>query len=413
MTSISSLARTVALHLAAVSILVAASGSADAAERLVWFGTYTRTAAKGSAKSEGIYVARFDDATGSLSPATLAGAASNPSYLAIHPRLPMLYAVAEVADVDGRPGGGVAAFTIDPATGRLTLKGSQLSGGAGPCHLSVDPSGRAVVAANYGGGSTICLGLADDGGLEPVVAAVEGSVDGRPGGFVQHRYERAGEFGLNKGRQEAPHAHSVEITADGRFAVVNDLGLDRVIVYRLDAATATIAPHGYARVKTGAGPRRFAFHPGGRFGYAVNELDFTVTAFEIGPETCELREIQSLATLPADVVDRKGFSCAEIVAHPSGSFLYASNRGHDTIAMYAVDAATGRLAFLGVEPIRGATPRSFAVDPTGRFLLAAGQNSGTVSVFRIDEATGRLAFTGTTIDVPSPVSVVFSCTTAR
>lgn len=409
MTPSSSLVRTVARHLAAVSFLVAASGPAEAAERLVWFGTYT----KGPAKSEGIYVARFDDATGSLSPATLAGAASNPSYLAIHPRLDVLYAVAEVGTVDGRPGGGVAAFSIDPASGRLTLKGTQLSGGAGPCHLSVDPTGRAVIAANYGGGSTICLGLTDDGGLQPVVAAAQGGVDGRAGGFVQHVFERAGEFGLNKGRQEAPHAHSVEISADGRFAVVNDLGLDRIFVYRLDAASATIAPHGYARVRTAAGPRRFAFHPEGRFGYAVNELDFTVTAFAIDPQTCELREIQSLPTLPADVVDRKGFSCAEIVAHPSGKFLYASNRGHDTIAMYAIDAATGRLAFLGVEPIQGAVPRSFAVDPTGTFLLAAGQNSSTVSVFRIDGATGRLAFTGTKIDVPSPVSVVFGRTPGR
>lgn len=375
------------------------AGAAGAAERLVWFGTYTG----GPAKSEGIYVARFDDATGSLSPAKLAGAASNPSYLALHPRLPVLYSVAEVGRVDGKPGGAVAAFAFDAATGMLTAKGTQSSGGGAPCHLTVDPSGKAVLAANYSGGSTICLGLSADGGIEPVVAAG----DGQPGGFVQHVFERAGEFGLNKGRQEAPHAHSVDVTADGRFAIVNDLGLDRVIVFALDADKATIAPHGYARVKTAAGPRHFAFHPTGRYGYAVNELDLTVTGFAFDPQTAELREIQTLSTLPADVTERKGYSCAEIVAHPSGKFLYASNRGHDTIAMYAIDEATGKLTFLGVEPIQGAMPRNFAIDPTGRFLLTGGQNSNTVSVFRIDQATGRLAFTGTKIDVPAPVSIVF------
>jgi 6-phosphogluconolactonase len=352
------------VRVAACATVCVVAGAAGAAERLVWFGTYTG----GPAKSEGIYVSRFDDATGSLSPVKLAGAASNPSYLALHPE-----------------------------------KGWQSSGGSGPCHLSVHPTGRAVLADNYGGGSTICLGLTADGTLEPVVAAT----DGQPGGFVQHAFERAGEFGLNKGRQEAPHAHSVDVTTDGRFAIVNDLGLDRVIVFALDADKATIAPHGYARVKTAAGPRHFALHPTGRYGYAVNELDLTVTGFAFDPQTAELREIQTLSTLPADVTERKGYSCAEIVAHPSGKFLYASNRGHDTIAIYAVDEGSGKLTFLGVEPIQGAMPRNFAVDPSGKFLLTGGQNSNTVSVFTIDQATGRLAFTGTTIDVSAPVSIVF------
>jgi 6-phosphogluconolactonase len=387
------------VRVAACATVCVVAGAAGAAERLVWFGTYTG----GPAKSEGIYVSRFDDATGSLSPVKLAGAAGNPSYLALHPRLPVLYSVAEVGKVDGKPGGAVAAFAFDPATGMLTLKGTQSSGGSGPCHLTVDASGKAVLAANYGGGSTICLGLSADGAIEPVVSAA----NGQSGGFVQHVFERAGEFGLNKGRQEAPHAHSVEVTSDGRFAVVNDLGLDRVIVFALDADKAAIAPHGYARVKTAAGPRRFAFHPTGRYGYAVNELDLTVTGFAFDPQTGELREIQTLSTLPADVTERKGYSGAEIVAHPSGKFLYASNRGHDTIAMYAIDEATGKLTFLGVEPIQGAVPRNFTVDPTGKYLLAAGQNSNTVSVFAIDQNTGRLSFTGTTIDVPSPVSIVF------
>ena len=292
------------------------------------------------------------------------------------------------------------AFAYDPATGMLTERGSQSSGGGAPCHLTTDPAGKVVVAASYSGGTTICLGLRADGSLAPIAS-------GTPGGLVKHDYPRAGEMGLDRGRQEAPHAHSAEISADGRFAVVNDLGLDRVIVYNLDAARATIAPHGFIRTKTASGPRRWAFHPGGRFGYAVNELDLTVTAFSFDAKSGSVSEIQTLSTLPADVTDTKGFSTAEIVAHPSGKFLYASNRGHDSIAMYAVDGATGRLTFLGAEPIRGKTPRNFTIDPAGRFLLAAGQNSHTVTVFAIDAETGRLSFTGQSLEVPSPVCIRF------
>ena len=390
------------LHLKPVWLFIAvvATGSqASAAQRPVWFGTYTGA----PVKSEGIYLATLDDATGTLSPAKLAGTAKNPSFLALHPRLPMLYAVAEVGTVDGKPGGGVAAFAYDPATGMLTPQGSQPSGGSGPCHVAVDPAGTVLLAANYGGGSTICLGLAADGSLEPVVTAPAGE----PAGFFQHGWPRAGEFGLDTGRQEKPHGHSIDVAPDGRFAVACDLGLDQVIVFKLDADKATIQPHGYARLKTAAGPRHFAFHPSGRYGYTVNELDLTVTAFAYDAEAGSLRELQTLSTLPAEVTDRRGFTCAEIAAHPSGRFLYASNRGHDTIAMFAIDEAKGTLTFLGVQPIEGAMPRSFAIDPTGKFLLAGGQKSNTVSVFSIDQATGRLTFTGTKIDCPSPVSIVF------
>jgi 6-phosphogluconolactonase len=372
---------------------------ATGAERLVWFGTYTG----GTGKSEGIYVSRFDDVAGTLTEAKLAGPAQNPTYLALHPKLPMLYAVSEVGRFEGQRTGAVLAFAFDPATGELAAKGAQSSGGAAPCHLTVDPSGKAVLAANYVGGSTICLGLEGDGRLKPVVAA--GPQE--PGGFIQHVFERTGEFGLNAGRQKAPHAHSVETTADGRFAIVCDLGLDRVFSFKLDPDEATLAPNGFVRVKTGAGPRRFSFHPHGRYAYAVNELDLTVTAFECDTQTGSLREIQTLSTLPADVVERQKFSCAEIVTHPSGRFLYASNRTHDSIAMYRIDAASGRLTFLGVQPIEGAMPRNFNIDPGGRFLLVGGQNSNTVAVFAIHQETGALSFTGAKVDVPSPVSIVF------
>jgi len=368
-----------------------AHGAEPTAGQLVWFGTYTG----GPANSEGIYVSRFDATTGKLTAPVLAAAVKNPSFLAVHPTLPVMYAVSEVADADGKPTGAVLALALDDATGTLTAKNHESSGGGGPCHVSIDRTGQVALAANYGGGSVICFGLTADGSLEPVVA-------GSPGGFIQHEGK-----GPNPQRQEKPHGHSIYPTADGRFAVTCDLGADRVFVHALDVEKATLAPHGFGRGTPGAGPRHFAFHPGGRYGYAVNELDLTVTAFAYDPQAGTLTEVQTLSTLPAEVTDTKGFSTAEVVAHPSGRFLYASNRGHDSIAMYTVDEATGRLTFLGAEPIRGKTPRNFVIDPTGKFLLAAGQNSHTVTVFAIDAETGRLSFTGQSLDVPSPVCIRF------
>ena len=227
-------------------------------------------------------------------------------------------------------------------------------------------------------------------------------VPGVPGGFIQHEGKS-----VHPQRQEGPHGHSIYPAADGRFAVSCDLGLDKVFVHSLDVGRAVLAPHRFGGTAPGAGPRHFAFHPDGRHGYSVNELDLTVTGFGFDPHAGTLAPFQAISTLPADVTDRKGFSTAEIVAHPGGQFVYASNRGHNSIAMYAVDAATGRLEFLGVEPIRGQTPRNFVIDPTGRFLLAAGQDSDTVTVFAIDAETGRLSFTGQSLDVPSPVCIRF------
>jgi len=377
----------------AALLLPAAAG---AEEVPVWFGTYTR----GPSGSEGIYVARFDTLRGTFSTPVLAAGAKNPSFLAFHPRLPMLYAVAEVAGAEGKPEGGVAAFAVNEAAGTLTAKGEQSSGGAGPCHVTVDPSGSAVLAANYGGGSLICLGLATDGTLEPVAT-------GTPGGFIQHAYDRAGTPGLNERRQEKPHAHSVDVAPDGRHAFCCDLGLDEVLVYRLDAERASLAAHGKATVAVGAGPRHFALHPSGRFAWCVNELALTVTGFAFDAAAGTLTEIQTLPTIPAEVTDRTGISCAEIAVHPTGKFLYASNRGHDSIAMYSVEEATGRLTFLGVEPTRAKTPRHFAIAPGGRHLLAAGQDSGTVTVFAIDPTTGKLTFTGESVAVPAPVCILF------
>jgi 6-phosphogluconolactonase len=376
---------------AAASVAAAADGT-----HFVWFGTYTG----GNAGSEGIYVARFDAAQGTLSAPILAASATNPSFLALHPTQPVLYAVAESSGGAGESAGAVVAFAIDEATGRLHRLNEQPSGGAGPCHLCIDPAGKVVVATNYGGGSTICLGIGADGRLETVA-------DGTPGGFVQHVFDRSADAGINPQRQEKPHAHGATITPDGRFAFVCDLGLDQVIISAIDADKATLAPHGVARVANGAGPRHIALHPRGRFAYCLNELDRTVTAFAFDPAAGTLAPIQSLSTLPESVADPQGVLCAEIAVHPSGRFVYASNRGHDSIAMFTIDEATGRLTFRGVEPIRGRTPRHFALAPDGRFLLAEGQGSNTVAIFSVDPTTGMLLFLDRSITVPAPVSAVF------
>jgi len=311
----------------------------------------------------------------------------------------VLYAVSELAGADGTPAGGVAAFAIDEATGVLARTGEQPSGGGGPCHVTVDTAGSVVLAANYGGGSAICLGLDAAGGLKPAAT-------GSPGGFVQHAWDRAGTPGIDPRRQEKPHAHSVDVAPDGRFAFVCDLGLDEVLVHTLDRERATLGPHAAARVKAGAGPRHLALHPDGRRAWCVNELDLTVTGFTYDAQAGRLAVGDTASTLPADVTDRTGFSGAEIAVHPTGAFLYASNRGHDSVAMFRIVGDTPGLEFLGVEPARVKTPRHFTIDPTGGFLLTAGQNSDTVAVFRIDRGTGRLEFTGRTIAVPAPVCIV-------
>ena len=384
------------LHRLAVGVFgLLAGGVTLGADHFVWFGCYTGKPPRG----EGIYVSRYSNDSGTLGPAELACTVKNPSFLAIHPRLPVLYAVSEIADHNGKPTGGITSFTIDAATGRLTQQSVQSSGGKGPCHLSVDGTGSVLLAANYGSGSTICLGLAADGSLKPVVP----SKDGQPGGFLQHTGS-----GPNKRRQQGPHGHSIDPTADGRFAVSCDLGADRVFVHRLDTKQATLALHTEAVTRPGGGPRHFAFHPRLPFGYANNELDMTLTAFRVEGEQGRLEHLETLSTLPESVTDRAGFSTAEIAVHPAGRFVFVSNRGHDSLAIFSIDQQTGKLTFQGVEPTRCQTPRHFAIAPGGQRLFAAGQSSGTITGFTLDPQTGNLTFTGASLKVPSPVCILFS-----
>jgi 6-phosphogluconolactonase len=359
--------------------------SARSAQTLVYFGTYT------GEKSKGIYVARLDPASGKLSAPELAAETVSPSFLAIHPNRKFLYAANEVGKFEGKNTGSISAFSIQP-DGKLTLLNQVASAGAAPCHLVVDQTGQAVLVANYVGGNVASFPIHKDGRLGEAAASIkhEGS-------------------SVNPQRQKAPHAHSINLDPGNRFAAAADLGLDKILVYRFDARKATLTPNDppHASVKPGAGPRHFAFHPAGRFAYVINELDCTITAFSFDGNRGELKEIQTVSTLPEGESVQRGYSTAEVQVHPSGKFLYGSNRGHNTIAVFTIDEQSGKLSQIEVRSTEGRTPRNFGIDPAGQFLLAANQQSDNVVVFRIDAASGRLVPTGQTIEVGTPVCVKF------
>lgn len=351
----------------------------------VFVGTYT------NAKSKGIYRAELDLDTGKLTNVQLAAETTSPSFLAIHPSGKFLYAVGETANFRKKNSGAVAAFSLDRKTGDLKLLNQQPSVGSGPCHLVVDKTGKNVLVANYGGGSATVLPIQPDGSL------------GEPSGFVQHKGSS-----LDKSRQEAPHAHSINLDRDNRFAFVADLGLDKVLVYRFDAAKGSITPNDpdAATVAPGAGPRHFAFHPSGKYAYVINEMDLTVTSFDYDSASGVLKNRQTITTLPAGVKNRKGMSTAEVVVHPSGKFLYGSNRGHNTIAIFSI-GASGELKAAGHQGYKIKTPRNFAIEPTGRYLLVGNQDGNSIGVFAINQKTGELTPVGEPVEVPMPVCVRF------
>lgn len=354
-------------------------------ELLLYVGTYT---SKGSV---GIYGYRFDPAAdGALERAGEPAELPNPTFLAVHPREPVLYSVSEVRDEEGRHGGSINAFRLDGRTGRLEFLDRQSSEGAGPCHLCVDRDGRFVLAANYASGSAAILPVEADGRLSPAsdVAQHEGS-------------------SVNPDRQEGPHAHSVTLSPDNRYAFVADLGLDRIMSYRLDAEPGRLAPNDppWAETRRGAGPRHCTFHPNGRFFYAITELGNTVAAFDYDAASGALRATGEYSALPAGF---EGESyCADLHVSRSGRFLYGSNRGHDSIAVFAIDGESGGLTPVGHESTQGKWPRNFAIDPSGEFLLAANQDSDSIVVFRLDHDTGMPMFTGRTATVSMPVCLRF------
>ena len=351
---------------------------------LVYIGTYSET------KSKGIYAYHLDLASGSLTSLGLAGETASPSFLAIHPNRRFLYAANEAGS--GGKSGMVSAFSIDATSGKLSLLNQQPSEGSGPCHLVVDSTGKAVLVANYGSGSIAVLPIKEDGRLGPASAA------------IQHKGSS-----VDAQRQEGPHAHCILTDPANRFALACDLGLDKVLVYRFDAAKGSLVPNdpASASVKPGAGSRHLAFHPNGRFVYVINEIQCTMTAFGYDAGRGELKELQTISTLPAGEELKGSYSTAEVEAHPNGHFLYGSNRGHNTIVVYAIDPKTGQLALVEHQSTRGRIPRNFGIDPTGTWLLAANQDSDTVVVFRIDAKSGRLTPTGNSVQVAAPVCVKF------
>ena len=369
-----------ALLLASTTFPGAQAGEVKNDDKLwVYIGTYTQ------GKSEGIYRFELDLANGKASKAVLAAKTKDPSFLAIHPNRKFLYAVGEFP---GKKDGAVSAFSLDPKTGDLTLLNQQSSKGAAPCYIVLDKAGKHALVANYTGGSACVLPIDDDGKL------------GSFSCFVQHTGSSK-----DKKRQEAPHAHSINLDAANRFAFVADLGLDKVVIYRFDPEKGTLEKNDprFAEVAPTSGPRHFAFHPNGKFAYVINEMKNTVTAFSYNPETGALTTIQTVPTLPKSF---KGQSwTAEVVLHPSGKFLFGSNRGHNSLAIFAVDSETGKLTPRGHQAKNIKTPRNFAIDPTGAYLLSANQDSGNVIIFRINQETGALTPTGTVVEVPFPVCV--------
>lgn len=349
---------------------------------IAYVGTYTQGFAKG------IYSLKYDPTTGSLTPLAVIGSVS-PSFLAVSPNRRVLVAVNESRRYNGiLNSGSVSSFSIDPATGDLAPINVVPSRGADPCHVTFDRTGRWLFVANYSGGSISVFSVAEDGTL------------GEASQIVEHQ----GASNANPVRQDAPHVHSVTISPDNKFLYAADLGKDVIAVYVFDAASGALTPHTVAAVKPGSGPRHIAFSRDRRYLYAVNELSATVTTFWHDPATATLEELQTISTLPLGYRDDK--SAAEIAVDPSGRFLYASNRFHNSIAAFSIDAEQGLLRLVGIVATQGRTPRHFAIDAEGSHLIVANQDTDTLTVFNIDQDTGALTLASEPLGVPRPVCVL-------
>ena len=364
-------------------LLAGLSLPADPGSTKLFVGTYT------SGTSEGIYRCRFDPVSGKLNVESVTKDVMNPSFIALDRNRGRLFCVNETAEFEGKPGGSVSAFAVNPETGDLRHLNSRSTRGAGPCYLTIDSAGRFVLAANYTGGSLAVLPVRSDGSL------------GEATDFVQHSGSSVTP------RQQGPHAHSVLLDSSGRFAYAADLGLDRVMIYRFDDRKGKLLPSNppWAALKPGAGPRHIAFSPDGSEVYVADELDSTVTVFSVDRSTGGLELRQTLSTLPS------GFAAenlpADIHVDRAGKYVYVSNRGHDSIAVFTFDSTKGVLSPVQHEPTGGKWPRNFTIDPTGKYLLVANQKSDTINVFAIQAESGTLSPTGQATEVPSPVCLKF------
>lgn len=376
--------------IAVLLLLVAAPYAVPAQNQgkyLFFVGTYTQD----GSTSKGIYSYRYDAATGEITSLGLAAETTNPSFLAVSPSGKYLYAVNELGDYKGPNSGGVSAFSIDSATGKLMFLNEVASRGADPCYISVDKTGKWVLVANYTGGSVAVFPVQQDGKL------------GEASAFVQHT-----GHGADPKRQEAPHAHSIDLSPDNRFAFVDDLGLDELLVYKFDATKGTLTPNDppYAKIDPGSGPRHFALASSGKFAYVVSEIKGTVTVFSNDPRTGKLTTLQTVST------QTEGFKGeiedAEVEIHPSGKFLYASNRGDgNSIAVFTIDPTKGTLTPVEITSTQGKAPRHFMFDPTGTMLFAENMSSNNIVIFKIDHQTGKLSPTGKTLEVGQPVCLKF------
>jgi len=369
-------------------MVISTGFAAPAAQVPILIGTYTRD--KGEPVSHGIYRVIFDQTSGKFLELTLAAEANSPSFLAIHPSGDFVYAVVEAKEFEGQPGGGVMAFSRDTTSGALRLLNQRPVGANGPCHLAVDATGKTLIVANYGGGSVSVFPISPDGSL------------GERSDFHQHSGS-----GFDEKRQKAPHAHGITISPDNRFVFVPDLGIDQLKIYHLDAGSARLQPAepAFAPLKPGAGPRHFSFSPDGSHGYCVNELDNTVTSFAWNSEEAVLKLLESISTLPPDW-DGKN-TTAEIAVHPNGLFVVASNRGHDSLAVFRRDPSTGLLTAVSVTSCGGEQPRSFAFSPDGKWIVVAHQGSNSMVSFAFDPETGQLSPANEKLSVGMPVCVVF------
>jgi 6-phosphogluconolactonase len=358
-----------------LSIVISMSQPLFAQEQRLFVGTAT---------NEGIFSCALDVKNGKLSATTLVAKAPQPGFLALHPSLPVLYSVTAERT---KPNGGVRSYVIDQAQRTLVDLNQQLSGDDGATHLQIDQRGRVAIVAHYSGGSTAALPVAEDGKLQSRA------------GFIRHQGSS-----VDQRRQQKPHAHGVAISHDGRFVCVADLGTDRVDVFRI-GNDATLTKTTAWQAQPGAGPRHLAFHPSGKFLYCIQELDSTISVLQFDSGDGSLQELQTITTLPPDF--EQDNLTAEVVVHPSGKFLYGSNRGHNSTAVFAIEPHAGTLQLVEIEPTQGDHPRFIGLDPTGQYLVAANRDSNCLVSFAIDQQTGALTPTGHQTTVPQPICIVF------
>ena len=354
-------------------------------ETLVFVGTYTKSTSKG------IYTFRMDNATGTLSQIAVAGGTEDPSFLAIHPNGKYLYATSEIDTFGGETSGAVAAYAIDTASGELTLLSQRASGGTWPCHATIDATGRWVVAANYQSGSASVFPIEADGSI----------------GEASHVAQHESGSGVVPERQGGPHAHSVTVDPSNRFVLVADLGMDKVMIYELDGDTGRLNPASTPWVESapGAGPRHVDFHPDGRYVCVLNEIDMTLSSYAYDADSGGMTHVETVSTLQGQVAEDP--STADVHFSPDGRFVYSSNRGHHSLAIFAFDDSTGKLSFVGHESTQGETPRGFNIHPAGKIVLVGNESSDTVVEFRRDTGSGKLTATGQVVQVPMPVCIKF------